>query len=118
MLDIMPAPSTILYPNARRGLAALGQRLKDARLRRRFSSETVSARAGISRATLSKIESGDPSVTMGNYLQVLVVLGLDRDIEGIASDDEVGRRLQDAGLPHRERAPRARKAASADKSDV
>ena len=105
----MPTPSTTLYPNARRALAALGQRMKDARLRRRFSSETVSARAGISRVTLSKIEAGEPSVTMGNYLQVLVVLGLDKDIETVATDDEVGRRLQDAGLPHRQRAPRTKK---------
>jgi hypothetical protein len=49
---------------------------------------------------------------MGNYLQVLVILGLDKDIEGVAKDDEVGRRLQDAGLPHRERAPRSKKAKS------
>lgn len=113
----MPKSSTVLYPNTRRSLLALGQRLKDARLRRRFSSETVSARAGISRVTLSKIEGGAPSVTMGNYLQVMVVLGLDKDIENVAKDDEVGRRLQDAGLPHRERAPRTKKTAPQEDSD-
>lgn len=80
--------------------------MKDARLRRRFSAETVAARAGITRQTLTKIESGAASVTMGNYFQVLVVLGLDKDMNSVASDDVLGRRLQDAELPQRRRAPR------------
>jgi len=48
----------------------MGQRLKDARLRRRFSMETVCARADISRPTLYKVEKGDPSVAIGLYIQV------------------------------------------------
>lgn len=101
----MPKPSATLYPNSIRVLADLGQRLKYARLRRHFSAETVAARAGMTRQTLSKIEAGNPSVTMGNYFQVLVVLGLDKDIGAVALDDVLGRRLQDAELPQRKRAP-------------
>lgn len=95
-----------LYPTSAKTLQALGQRLKDARLRRRFSAETVAARAGIGRQTLAKIEAGAESVSMGNYFQVLVVLGLEQDIHAVARDDVLGRRLQDAELPHRQRAPR------------
>ena len=102
----MPKPSTMLYPSSARALTALGQRMKDARLRRRFSAETVAARAGITRPTLTKIESGAASVTMGNYFQVLAVLGLDKDMNLVARDDVLGRRLQDAALPQRQRAPR------------
>lgn len=102
----MPKPATTLYPSSARALLALGQRMKDARLRRQFSAETVAARAGITRQTLIKIESGTASVTMGNYFQVLVVLGLDKDINVVARDDVLGRRLQDAELPQRRRAPR------------
>jgi transcriptional regulator with XRE-family HTH domain len=102
----MPKPSSVLYPSERRLLQDLGQRVKDARLRRRFSAETVSVRADISRPTLSKIEAGDPAVTFGNYVRVLSVLGLAKDLELVAKDDEVGRRLQDTGLPHRRRAPK------------
>jgi transcriptional regulator with XRE-family HTH domain len=80
--------------------------MKDARLRRHFSAETVAARAGITRQTLTKIESGASSVTMGNYFQVLAVLGLDKDMNLVARDDVLGRRLQDAELPQRSRAPR------------
>jgi transcriptional regulator with XRE-family HTH domain len=102
----MPKPASTLYPRSARTLSALGQRLKDARLRRQFSAETVAARAGITRQTLAKIESGAASVTMGNYFQVLAVLGLDKDISQVANDDALGRRLQDAALPQRQRAPR------------
>jgi transcriptional regulator with XRE-family HTH domain len=85
---------------------ALGQRLKDARLRRRFSMETVCARADISRPTLYKVEKGDPTVAVGIYINVLRVLGLVEDLGMIAKEDAIGRRLQDEALPHRKRAPR------------
>ena len=95
-----------LYPESQKIALALGQRLKDARLRRRFSMETVCVRADISRPTLSKIEQGDPSVAFGNYVQVLRVLGLLDDLSLIAKEDVLGRRLQDEALPQRQRAPR------------
>lgn len=95
-----------MYPSAQRETLSLGQRLKDARLRRRFSMDTVCARAGISRPTLYKIEKGDPSVTFGHYVQVLRVLGLLDDLSLIAGVDALGRRLQDESMPLRKRAPR------------
>lgn len=101
----------VVYPSSARELATLGQRLKDARLRRRFSMETVCARADISRPTLYKVEHGEPSVAIGIYVQVLRVLGLVEDLSLIAKEDVLGRRLQDESLPQRKRAPRAKKAA-------
>jgi transcriptional regulator with XRE-family HTH domain len=95
-----------IYPTSAKELEALGQRLKDARLRRRFSMETVCARADISRPTLYKVENGDPSVVIGSYLQVLRVLGMVEDLSMIAKEDALGRRLQDESLPQRKRAPR------------
>lgn len=94
----MPSKSPVLYPNHARLLAALGQRLQDARLRRRHPATMVAGRADISRQTLGKVERGDPSVTMGTYVRVLVVLGLETDLAAVAGDDIVGRRLQDAEL--------------------
>src|SRR5664279_4939520 len=98
--------TTTIYPSSAKELKELGQRLKDARLRRRFSMETVCARADISRPTLYKVENGEPSVAMGYYVQVLRVLGLVEDLGLIAKEDALGRRLQDESLPHRKRAPR------------
>lgn len=102
----MTKKTVTLYPSSANQLEALGQRLKDARLRRRFPMETVCSRADISRPTLSKIERGDPSVAMGMYVQVLRVLGLVEDLSFVAKEDVLGRRLQDESLPQRKRAPR------------
>lgn len=41
---------------------------------------------------------------MGHYMQVLLTLGLERDILKVAADDELGRKLQDIGLSVRRRA--------------
>ena len=65
----------------------------------------------MSRATLVKVESGEPSVAMGSYFQVMRVLGLESDFERLASDDAFGRKLQDLELVTKKRAPK-RKAPS------
>ena len=101
----MPKKPFHIYPGSVRETESFGQRLRDARLRRRFSMETVCIRADISRPTLYKIEKGDPSVAFGHYLQVLRVLGLLGDLAQVAKEDELGRRLQDESLPQRKRAP-------------
>jgi transcriptional regulator with XRE-family HTH domain len=66
----------------------------------------VAERANISRPTLVSIEKGNPNVTIGAYVKVLSVLGLENDIMEIAQDDKLGKRLQDARLTIRVRAPK------------
>ncbi len=102
----MTKRKTTLYPASAKEMRALGQRLKDARLRRRFSMDTVCLRADISRPTLTKIENGEPAVAFGFYVQVLRVLGFVQDLSLLAGEDVLGRRLQDESLPQRKRAPR------------
>jgi transcriptional regulator with XRE-family HTH domain len=102
----MKTRNTILLPRAQKTLSVLGENIKLARLRRKFSSEQVSERANISRPTLISIEKGSPNVTIGAYVKVLAVLGLENDIMEVAKDDNLGRRLQDAKLTVKERAPR------------
>ncbi|QSE98784.1 helix-turn-helix domain-containing protein [Fulvivirga lutea] len=96
----------ILLPKHKKLLTELGENIKLARLRRKFSAEQVSERANISRPTLLSIEKGSESVSIGLYLQVLIVLGLEKDLSLIAKDDELGRKLQDAELRVKERAPK------------
>ncbi len=67
----------ILLPKYQRILNELGKNIKLARLRRKYSSQQVSERANISRPTLLAIEKGSESVSIGLYLKVLVVLGLE-----------------------------------------
>jgi len=85
-------------------LSLLGENIKLARLRRKFSMQQVSQRANISRSTLIRIEKGDSGVSIGKYLQVLIVLKLENDILQVAKDDVLGRKLQDIGLITKKRA--------------
>ena len=96
----------VLLPKYRKLLSGLGENIKLARLRRKFSTEQVSERANISRPTLTSIEKGSESVSIGLYLQVLIVLGLEKDFLMVAQDDELGRKLLDANLITKKRAPK------------
>ncbi len=66
----------------------------------------MAERAGIGRMTLWKIEKGTPSVSIGSYLQALFILGLEMDLEQVAAADPLGRKLQDANLSIKKRAPK------------
>ena len=87
----------------------MGENFKLARLRRKLSAEQVSERANISRPTLVAIEKGSPTVSIGSYLLVLQVLGLEKDFMLLGKDDELGRKLQDAQMITKERAPKRKK---------
>ncbi|MBL0340877.1 MAG: helix-turn-helix transcriptional regulator [Bacteroidetes bacterium] len=102
----MQKRQTPLTPTSVKVMKSLGENIKLARLRRRLSTEQVAERAGLSRATLWQIEKGTPGVAMGSYCQVLFVLGLEKDLKMVASDDELGRKLQDLGLLEKKRAPK------------
>ena len=104
----MARPTHVPMPATTRALRELGENIRLARLRRRITSELLSQRAGISRPTLRKIERGDPRVTLGAYANTLHALGLERDLSAVAKEDELGRKLQDAGLEPKRRAPKTR----------
>lgn len=98
MKTIVPSKPPTIFPQEQRLLTAFGERLRLARLRRALSTRVVGQRAGISRTSLYKAECGDAGVTLGTYVRVLAALGLDKDIEALAADDVVGRKLQDLAL--------------------
>jgi transcriptional regulator with XRE-family HTH domain len=102
----MNTRKTILLPKISKLLAEFGENIKLARLRRKLSAKQVAERANMGRTTLWAIEKGSPNVAMGFYMQVLFVLGLEKDLLKVAGDDPLGRRLQDAKLLVKERAPR------------
>lgn len=95
------------HPSAavKRVLRKLGTDLREARQRRRLTMAVVAERAFTSRATLQRIESGDPGVSMGIYAAALQALGLLKGLEELAdpSRDAVGQALSSAELPKRVR---------------
>lgn len=104
-------PKTALPTVIKKALNKLGQDINDSRRRRRISTELMAERAGIARATLAKIEKGNPSVSMGNYASVIFVLGLTDRLSDLidANHDVVGRMLEEENLPKRIRLPRSSK---------
>jgi transcriptional regulator with XRE-family HTH domain len=110
----MPKVSPPLTPRLGRLLAALGDRIRLARLRRKHSAETLAQRAGITRKTLARVERGDGAVALGIYARVLQALRLDQDLDSIAADDVLGRKLQDAGIDPKQRAPKRSKLTDED----
>ncbi|MBW9105138.1 helix-turn-helix transcriptional regulator [Paraburkholderia phenoliruptrix] len=102
----MPTPHA---PSAavRRALRKLGADIHDARRRRRLTMAVIAERAFTSRATLQRVEAGDPAVSIGIYAAVLLALGLLSGLQDVAdaAHDTVGQSLAAAALPQRVRLP-------------
>ena len=91
-----------ILPETEDILKTMGEQIKLARL--------MAERAGISRSSLWKVESGSPAVAIGIYAAVLHALGgMDKDMLLVAKDDEMGRQMQDLNLLTKKRATRRKK---------
>jgi transcriptional regulator with XRE-family HTH domain len=82
----MPAKSELSSVVDRQLLLQLGERLKRARVKQGLTTTQMAERAGISRMTLSAVEAGEPTPTMGSYLRVMGVLGVSQDLVLLAGD--------------------------------
>ena len=100
----MGKKQTAVPPSARKALAAMGENIRLARLRRKLSMALVAERAGISVPTLRAIEQGSP---IGSYATVLLAIGMKDELSHVAANDELGRYLQDQDLEPKKRAPRS-----------
>lgn len=100
-----------LLPSTDALLREFSDRLRLARLRRRLPAKQVAEAAGMSPMTLRSLERGGSGVTIGAYLSVMQVLGIEEDLNLLAQADPIGRQLQDARLPASRSAVRAQKAA-------
>ena len=80
-------------------LLALGEQIRAQRKRLGVSATTAAEAAGMSRVTLHRIERGEPSVTMGAYLNAAAALGLALGV--VEPQPPPSHRSQAAGVPTR-----------------
>ena len=85
-------------------MKVVGEQIKLARLRRNLSIAQIAERATCSPLTVTRIEKGVSTVSIGIYLRVLYALQLDDDILLLAKEDILGRQIQDLALINRQRA--------------
>ena len=93
-----------LKPSTEEMLEKMGVRIRRARLRRNISIAELAQKATIGKSTLSLIEKGTPTVSIGAYAAVLAVLELDEDFGLIAVDETGKKQFWDKNLQKRERA--------------
>ena len=72
----MPAKSPETPLAVAEQLLALGEGIRQQRKRLRVSATALAEAAGMSRVSVYRIEQGEPSVTMGAYMNVLAALGM------------------------------------------
>lgn len=81
-----PPRRAVVFPRQQRILDQLGENIELALKRRHISQELLHQRTGISKPTLRRIIRGDSTVSIGHYMIVLSVLGLENDLGMVASD--------------------------------
>ncbi len=93
-----------LTPDMESVIKKMGIRIKKARLRRNVMAEVLAEQAGISKGTLSAIEKGKPTVSIGAYTAVLNALDMVHDLELVAVDKEGRQHYRELHLQERKRA--------------
>ena len=76
----MPSTAPPRGTQQKKILRQLGQQIRLRRKLLKVSAVATSEAAGVSRMTLSRIENGEASVTIGAYFNVISVLGLEFDL--------------------------------------
>jgi len=88
-------------------LKALGNRLRDERLRRNETQKVFAARIGVSVPTLYKMESGDHRVQLGHWAVALELLGRRDDLNQLLNSKEnLFAKYEQTQKPKRQRASR------------
>lgn len=93
-----------LTPETELVIENMGIRIQKARLRRNILADVLAEHAGISKGTLSAIEKGEPTVSIGAYVAVLNALGIVQDLEVVAVDREGKQQYRELHLQERKRA--------------
>ncbi len=94
-----------LPPEITDAISCLGDNIRTARKRRAMTLDDMASRMFVTRKTLSRLENGDPGVSMAVAASALWVLGLDKSLREIADpeQDKVGIYRERQRLPKRVR---------------
>ena len=90
-------------PAVMRALSSVGRNIRIARKKRRIPVSDFAARLGVSAPTVSRLEKGDPGVSIGCLAQALRALGELHRLEELLDmgDDDAGLMMEAAQLPQR-----------------
>jgi len=75
---------SLMAPEMLDRLRALGKRIKQARINRKWRQEDLVSRSGLSRSTIESIERGAHGTSIAAYFHVLWIMGLDKELDLIA----------------------------------
>lgn len=86
-----------------RALVAIGNNIRTARLRRRDTEEAVAQRVGVSRHTWRRLEQGLPTVSLGLFVEAMVIYGFERQLFDLANPDldHIGKSMEAMHRPQR-----------------
>lgn len=110
----------VLSDAALGSLGDLGERLREARLRRNWTQAQTAEKAGLSESSVKKVEAGSPRIMIAAYLSLLDVFGAPSAFDRVlaAGDDTLGEALARQALRQRAGgARRSRQAAAAGADD-
>lgn len=104
----MPSAKQMPFP-AVTALRKLGRELSIARRKRRISTADMTARLFVGRATLWRLERGDPSVALGTLATACFILQLHDRLANLAAPatDALALAIDERKLPQRIRQPRS-----------
>ncbi len=97
----MPAKSPPVGDLVAASLRALGGRIRARRELQKVSATIAAEAAGMSRVTLHRVERGEPSVTMGAYLNAIAAVGIQLELTNAQAPKAASRDEAAAGVPHR-----------------
>ncbi|MGE7155959.1 helix-turn-helix transcriptional regulator [Methylorubrum rhodesianum] len=97
-----------VYPQVERALGKLGHDISLARRSRRITAEDFAKQMGVSRATLHRLENGDPGISLNTLTMAMFVLGQLENVADLAepTKDDVGLMLARREVPQRVQRPR------------
>jgi transcriptional regulator with XRE-family HTH domain len=92
-------------PEVKDLIVSMGQHIQIARKRRQMTLDEMSSRMFVSRKTLSRLENGEPGVSLAVLASALWVLGFEKDLIKIAdpNNDTIGIYKDRQRLPKRVR---------------